>query len=41
VPCDIPVKTKLLDDALAAVRDLSPDEQGNIAHVVLRPIGTD
>jgi hypothetical protein len=33
--------TKLLDDALAAVRNLSPDEQDNIAHAVLRLTGTD
>jgi hypothetical protein len=41
VPCDIPVVTKLLDDALAAVCNLSPDEEGNIAHVVLRLTGVD
>ena len=33
--------TKLLDDALRAVRSLPPDEQDNIARVVLRLIGTD
>jgi len=33
--------TKLLDDALAAVRNLSPDEQDNIARAVLRLAGTD
>jgi hypothetical protein len=33
--------TKLLDDALAAARNLSPDEQDNIAHAVLRLTGAD
>jgi hypothetical protein len=33
--------TKLLDDALAAVRNLSPDEQDNIARALLRLTGTD
>jgi hypothetical protein len=33
--------TKLLDDALRAVRNLPPDEQDNIARAVLRLIGTD
>ena len=33
--------TKLLDDALAAVRTLSPDRQDNIARAVLRLAGTD
>ena len=33
--------TKLLDDALAAVRNLSADEQDNIARAVLRLAGTD
>ena len=33
--------TKLLDQALAAARTLSPDAQDNIAHVVLRLTGTD
>jgi hypothetical protein len=33
--------TKLLDDALRAVRDLPPDEQDNIARAVLRLAGTD
>jgi hypothetical protein len=33
--------TKLLDDALAAVRTLSPDEQDNIARALLRLTGTD
>jgi hypothetical protein len=33
--------TKLLDDALAAARNLSPDEQDSIARAVLRLTGTD
>jgi predicted transcriptional regulator len=33
--------TKLLDRALEAARSLSPDEQDNIAHVVLRLTGAD
>jgi hypothetical protein len=33
--------TKLLDDALAAVRNLSPDEQDNIVRAVLRLTGAD
>jgi hypothetical protein len=33
--------TKLLDDALAAVRNLPPSEQDSIAHAVLRLAGTD
>jgi hypothetical protein len=33
--------TKLLDDALRAVRNLPPDDQDNIARAVLRLIGTD
>lgn len=33
--------TKLLDQALEAVRNLSPDEQDDIAHVVLRLTGAD
>ena len=33
--------TKLLDDALEAVRTLPPDEQDNIARAVLRLTGTD
>jgi hypothetical protein len=33
--------TKLLDKALAAARSLPPDEQDNIAHVVLRLAGAD
>lgn len=33
--------TKLLDDALAAVRNLPPAEQDSIAHAVLRLAGTD
>jgi hypothetical protein len=33
--------TKLLDDALAAVRNLSPDEQDSIARAVLRLTGAD
>ena len=33
--------TKLLDAALAAVRNLPPDEQDNIARAVLRLAGTD
>ncbi len=33
--------TKLLDDAVAAVRTLSPDEQDNIARALLRLTGTD
>ena len=41
VSCCTPVMTKHLDDALAAVRNLSPDEQDNIAHAVLRLTGTD
>ncbi len=30
--------TRLLDDALAAVRGLPPDEQDSIARAVLRPV---
>jgi hypothetical protein len=33
--------TNLLDQALAAARNLSPDEQDNIARVVLRLTGAD
>lgn len=33
--------TKLLDDALAAVRNLPPAEQDSIAHAVLRLAGAD
>jgi hypothetical protein len=33
--------TKLLDQALEAVRNLSPDEQNDIAKVVLRLAGAD
>jgi hypothetical protein len=33
--------TKLLDDALTAVRNLSPDEQDYIARAVLRLAGSD
>ena len=33
--------TKLLDQALEAVRNLSPDEQNDIARFVLRLTGTD
>jgi hypothetical protein len=33
--------TKLLDQALEAVRNLSPDEQDGIANVVLRLAGVD
>jgi hypothetical protein len=33
--------TKLLDQALRAARNLPPDEQDNIAHVVLRLTGAD
>ncbi len=33
--------TKLLDDAIDAVRNLSPDEQDNIARALLRLTGTD
>jgi hypothetical protein len=33
--------TKLLDDAIHAVRNLSPDEQDSIARALLRLIGTD
>ena len=33
--------TKLLDDALAAVRNLSPIEQDMIAHAMLRLTGAD
>ena len=33
--------TKLLDQALAAARNLRPDEQDHIAHVVLRLTGAD
>jgi len=33
--------TKLLDQALKAVRNLSPDEQDGIANVVLRLAGAD
>jgi hypothetical protein len=41
MPCYIQMMTKLLDDALAAVRNLSLDEQDNIARAVLRLTGTD
>jgi hypothetical protein len=41
MPCYTPAMTKLLDDALTAVRNLSPDEQDYIARVVLRLTGTD
>jgi predicted transcriptional regulator len=33
--------TKLLDQAVAAARGLPPDEQDDIAHVVLRLAGAD
>jgi hypothetical protein len=33
--------TKLLEQALAAVRNLPPTEQDSIAHAVLRLAGTD
>ena len=33
--------TKLLDDALRAVRNTPPDEQGNITRAVLRLSGAD
>ena len=33
--------TKLLDDALAAVRNLPPDDQDKIAHAMLRLTGMD
>lgn len=33
--------TRLLDQALAAARKLPPDEQDQIAHVVLRLTGVD
>jgi hypothetical protein len=33
--------TKLLDQAVAAARRLSPDAQDDIAHVVLRLVATD
>ncbi len=33
--------TKLLDQALAAARNLPPETQDDIAHVVLRLIGVD
>jgi hypothetical protein len=33
--------TRLLDQALAAARKLPPDEQDEIAHVVLRLTGVD
>jgi len=33
--------TKLLDDALAAVRNMSPAEQDEIARALLRLTGTD
>ena len=36
-----PPMTKLLDQALEAARNLPPDEQDNIAHVVLRLAGAD
>ena len=39
--CYTPAMIKLLDDALRAVRNLSPDEQDNIARAVLRLPGTD
>lgn len=40
-PCYTVSMTKLLDDALRAVRNLSPDEQDNIARAVLRLTGCD
>ena len=36
-----PPVTKLLDQALAAARNLPPDVQDDIAHVVLRLAGAD
>jgi hypothetical protein len=33
--------TQLLDQALEAARNLPPDEQDNIAHIVLRLTGAD
>ncbi len=33
--------TKLLDDALEAARNLPPDDQDNVARIVLRLAGTD
>jgi hypothetical protein len=41
MPCYTQIMTKLLDDALTAVRNLSPDEQDYIARAVLRLSGTD
>lgn len=41
LPCYRPDMTKLLDDALAAVRNLSANEQDNIARAVLRLAGAD
>ena len=41
MPRHTPPVTKLLDDALRAVRNLPPDEQDNIARTVLRLTGTD
>ena len=41
MPCYTPTMTKLLDDALAAVRSLPPDEQDDIARAVLRLTGMD
>ena len=40
MPCYTQPMTKLLDDALRAVRNLPPDEQDNIARAVLRLTGT-
>lgn len=39
--CYIAGMTKLLDDAVATVRSLPPDEQDDIARAVLRLAGTD
>ena len=41
VPCYSLAMTKLLDDALTAVRNLSPDEQDHIARAMLRLTGAD
>jgi hypothetical protein len=41
MPCYAPAMTNLLDDALRAVRNLSPEEQDNITRAVLRLTRTD
>jgi hypothetical protein len=41
MPCHSLPMTKVLDDALKAVRNLPPDEQDNIARAAPRLTGTD